>query len=268
MKGWHQHSHEHSLAARGITTARYRKRFPNLVKPYKGQNPRLTANYARFRQASPSSFVLGTFRTKRVADERAIIVAKRKRDSKFAIQSVMIPRKDYWAVKRVEKKGKVHVTKSGEEVKALAKDIVGEVRPFTQRVEIAGSIRRKQAHPVDVDVVVVPKDERSGERIREDLRAQSSRIYADGSEKFSGRIRGVKTEVIIAKPNEFEAQLMTVTGPYGANIQKRALARDKGMVLNQRGLFKGGKRVASTEKGIYRALGLSYRSPSERGLPR
>ena len=91
-RGWHMHSFEHGLARRGITTQKYRQKYPNLVKPFKGQNPRLTSKYARFRQASPSQFVSGTFRTKQASPKVSLIVAKQKRDAKFGVQSVMVRR--------------------------------------------------------------------------------------------------------------------------------------------------------------------------------
>ena len=256
--GWYQHSFEHSLARRGIATQKYRMKYPKLVKPFKGQNPRLTSNYARFRQASPTQFVAGTFRTKSVSPKVSLIVAKQKRDKKFEVQSVM--------VRRTFAK-KSHM-KSGSEVKQLAVQIARSISKDSSRVAVAGSIRRGVEDPADVDIVIVPKSDSAKSEIREYLRSRSSKVYQDGESKFAGRIDGVKTEVYFSKPDEFGAQLMRATGPAGANIQKSALARSKGLKLSQHGLFKGNRRIATSESAIYNKLGLTYRRPELRGTPR
>jgi len=124
-RGWHMHSFEHSLARRGITTLKYRMKYPKLVKPFKGQNPRLTSNYARFRQKSPSAFVPGTFRTKQASPKVSLIVAKQKRDAKFGVQSVMVRR--------------TFAKKSGSGVKSLANKVAGSISKDSSRVAITGS---------------------------------------------------------------------------------------------------------------------------------
>ena len=254
--GWFQHSFEHSLARRGIPTQKYRQRYPKLIKPFKGQNPRLTVNYARFRQAAPSSFVQGTFRTKRVTPNKSIIVAKQKRDQKFGLQSVLIKRNDYMSMKR-------------SEVRSVARRVAGALSKDAARVEIAGSLRRGMGKDAkDADIVVIPKNVQSKEVMRKYLRRNSTIIYQDGKEKFAGHIKGVKTEIYFSEPDEFGAQLMRATGPAGANIQKSALAREKGMKLSQHGLFRGKKRIAVSERAIYKNLGLTYRRPELRGTPR
>jgi DNA polymerase (family 10) len=153
-------------------------------------------------------------------------------------------------------------------VKQLASEIAGALKKDSSRVAITGSIRRDLSGPKDVDIVVVPKSDKKKSEIREYLRSRSSKIYQDGSSKFSGRIRGVKTEVYFSEPDEYGAQLLHRTGPAGANIQKSVLARSKGLKLSQHGLFKGSQRIAATERGIYNKLGLSYRRPELRGTPR
>lgn len=256
--GWYQHSYEHSLARRGITTLKYRMKYPKLVKPFKGQNPRLTSNYARFRQKSPSAFVSGTFRTKQASPKVSLIVAKQKRDAKFGVQSVMVRRT--FALK-------THM-KSGSEVKSLAQQIARSISKDSSRVAVAGSIRRNVSDPKDIDLVVVPQSDSKKSEIRSYLRSRSSKVYQDGSSKFSGKIDGVKTEVYFSGSDEYGAQLLRATGPAGANIQKSALARSKGLKLSQHGLYKGAQRIAVTERDIYGKLGLSYRAPEIRGTPR
>ena len=61
--------------------------------------------------------------------------------------------------------------------------------------------------------------------------------------------------------------LLSYTGPFGAEIGYRVIARKKGMLLNQYGLFdrKTGKYIAGkTEAEIYKALGKNYKEPELR----
>ena len=45
------------------------------------------------------------------------------------------------------------------EARAFAEEIVLDLRPFCDRIEIAGSIRRGEPHVGDVDLVVIPRSE-------------------------------------------------------------------------------------------------------------
>lgn len=266
--GWRYESYRHYLAAKGISTVRkkYQRKFSGLVKDFPGENPRITERFARFRQRDPNDFVKGSFRTKDLGGGKKIVVGKLKSSGKYQVQSVLFDRNFYWSVKRVLKKGKVHTTKSGGEVRQQAYRILRDIKRWSSRAEIAGSIRREQPNPVDIDIVVVPKDEG---KIRDYIRKHATKIYADGSRKLSAKINGIKTDIVFAKRDEFGAALLTFTGPFGANIQKRALAKQKGWLLNEKGLFdERGRRLASTEREIYNRLGRSYRPPSLRGQPR
>jgi hypothetical protein len=175
--------------------------------------------------------------------------------------------KKFFALKHVLKKGKVHVTRSGEEVRQLAREVVRSIRPHAERVEVAGSLRRGVKDATDADVVVIPK--RGHEQdIRDLMRRKASRVDAEGSHKIETHIKGVDVDVMFANRGDWGAQMLRWTGPWQANVHKSAVAKSKGMVLNQYGLWKGEKRVASSERDIYKELGLSYLPPEKRGLPR
>lgn len=166
---------------------------------------------------------------------------------------------------RTFKKGKYHFTLPGSEVIKLSKEIEGELRPLSRRIDIAGSIRRKVDEPVDIDIVMIPKNK---EKVRERL-AHLGEITEQGSTMVETKIKGVDVDTYFAEPESFGSQLMTRTGPFGANIRHRADAKTRGWKLSQYGLFdKSGRRIASTEKDIYNKLGLTYRKPELRGTPR
>jgi hypothetical protein len=86
---WKRESFRHSLASRGIKSKAYwRKKYPELVKPFPGENPRITDNFVRFRQEDPAKF--STFRTKPVSAGKQVILGKNKETGEFELQSVMI----------------------------------------------------------------------------------------------------------------------------------------------------------------------------------
>ena len=84
---------------------------------------------------------------------------------------------------------------------------------------------------------------------------------------FFGVGKGQRTQA--PTPESYGATLLYATGPLGSSISRRKLAQEKNLKLNQYGLWKGKKMIAGkTEREIYNKLGLSYRPPEERGLPR
>ncbi len=96
--GWRYESSRHSLAAKGIAT-KYQKKFPQFVKPFPGENPRVTEDYARFRQEDPSKFKKNSFRTIDPGKKGDIelVVARPKDFNKTKVQSVLVERKNYFA---------------------------------------------------------------------------------------------------------------------------------------------------------------------------
>jgi hypothetical protein len=83
--GWFKESYRHSLAAKGIQTKTYwRKRYPELVKDFPGENPRITKNFARFRQEDPAKY--DQYMTK-----GTVILGHNKYSDKWEKQSVMVP---------------------------------------------------------------------------------------------------------------------------------------------------------------------------------
>lgn len=161
----------------------------------------------------------------------------------------------------VFKKGKIIVTKNPEFVLFLADKIYSQLKPLSKRISFAGSIRRKSQKPVDIDIVLIPKDK---EKIKEILSKQGKILFS-GEKKFGVKVEGVKIELYFATEENWGAMLFYATGPFGLSIGLRILARKKGMLLNQYGLYKQGNLLASkTEEEIYSALGKKYKKPEER----
>ena len=162
----------------------------------------------------------------------------------------------------VLKKGKIVVTRKGNFVIKLSDEIFNFLKPFCKKIEIAGSIRRKEKNPVDIDIVLIPKN-----RIEiEEALKQKGRFIQGGEKKSRWRIEGVNIELYYTIEEEWGATLLAYSSRFGAGIGLRIVAKRKGMKLNQYGLFdKNGKKIAGkTEREIYHALGREWKSPERR----
>jgi len=162
------------------------------------------------------------------------------------------------------KKGHEVTTRKGDVVIRLANKIGGMLKPFSRRIEVVGSIRRKSKNPVDIDIVLIPKSEESKEKIEALLEKKGKRILG-GEKKAYFKVEGVEVELYYTTPEEWGAALLAYSSEFGAGIGLRVVAKKKGFKLNQHGLWRGTKRVAGkTEEEIYHALGRPYKEPWER----
>jgi len=145
----------------------------------------------------------------------------------------------------------------------LSKKLSDELKKQSTRLDVVGSIRRKEKNINDIDIVLIPKDR---EKIISVLEKYGSRIEG-GDKKLKYNIKGVSTEVYFATPNDYGAMLLTYTGPSGSNIGLRTKAKNQGYLLSQYGLFdrNTGKLLASkTEEDILKVLKHPYKKPEER----
>ena len=167
--------------------------------------------------------------------------------------------------RRVLKKGKVVTTRKGNVVLHLANSIVKKIKPLCSRIEIVGSIRRKVKNPVDIDIALIPKNEKDKDKIEEVLKKEGKFVQG-GEKRATFRIKGVKVELYYTNREEWGATLLAYSSEFGAGIGLRMVAKRKGMKLSQHGLFReSGRRIAGrTEEEIYHALGRPYKEPENR----
>jgi len=167
-------------------------------------------------------------------------------------------------LRHIFKKGKRITTRQGKIVINLANKIVSNIRPYCKRIQIVGSIRRKEKNPVDIDIVLIPKNEKNKKKIEEILK-RKGRFLEGGEKRASFRIKGVKVELYYTTIEEEGAALLAYSSRFGASIGLRLVAKRKGFKLNQHGLFRRGLGVAGkTEEEIYKALGRPWKKPEDR----
>jgi len=140
-----------------------------------------------------------------------------------------------------------------------------EEHPKTEKVEIAGSIRRGKETIGDIDLLTITQNP---EKIIEHFTSLkiANETIAKGPKKAIIRLEdGVECELRTFKKEEFGAALLYFTGSMEFNIELRKLAQSKSMKLNEYGLYKNKKKIASkTEKEIFKTLGLEYIQPELR----
>jgi len=166
--------------------------------------------------------------------------------------------------RRILKKEKFVITRKGRFVLNLSNKIVKSLKPYCKKIQVVGSIRRKEKNPVDVDITLIPKNNKSKKKIENNLR-NKGRFVQGGEKRATFRIKGVKIELYYTTEDSWGATLLAYSSRFGAGIGLRIVARKKGFKLNQYGLFRGNKKVAGkTEEEIYHALGREWKAPELR----
>jgi DNA polymerase (family X) len=132
-------------------------------------------------------------------------------------------------------------------------------------VDVAGSCRRRRATVGDLDVVAAAANpEPAMEQFvgYEDV----TEVLERGSTRASVMLRGgLQVDLRVVREASYGAALLYFTGSKAHNIELRQIAIDRGLKLNEYGLFRGARRLAGkTESEIYEKLGLPEIPPELR----
>ncbi|MEE9185586.1 MAG: DNA polymerase/3'-5' exonuclease PolX [Candidatus Binatia bacterium] len=132
-------------------------------------------------------------------------------------------------------------------------------------VEVAGSIRRRKETVGDADILATS---RKPEKVMDFFVSMPEVAHVLGKGKTKTMIKlknGLDVDLRVVPDESFGAALNYFTGSKDHNVALRRIAQEKGLKLNEYGLFRGGKRIAGkTEEEIYKALGLSFIPPEIR----
>jgi DNA polymerase (family 10) len=138
-------------------------------------------------------------------------------------------------------------------------------REGVQRAEIAGSFRRGRETVGDLDVLVSAR--RGAEVVRAFVEYPEVReVLARGSTKASVRLRsGLQVDLRVLADRSFGAALHYFTGSKPHNIAVRRLGQQKGLKINEYGIFRGSRRIGGrTEEEVFEAVGLPWIPPELR----
>ncbi len=148
-----------------------------------------------------------------------------------------------------------------------AEELAGDLRraPGVQRLEVAGSLRRRRETVKDIDLVASVRDPRP---LMDALarHAATAEVTARGGTKMQVRLKsGLPLDLRVVEDASFPCALLHFTGSKEHNVALRSLALDRGLSLNEYGLFKGKRTVpCRDETAIYRRLGLAFIPPELR----
>lgn len=164
-----------------------------------------------------------------------------------------------------------------DEAQKIADDILSDLKSLegVQQIEVAGSLRRSKETIGDIDILIAAEEKyiaplfetfTNHERVTE--------VLGKGDTKSSVRTtEGRQVDLRIVKPENFAAALMYFTGSKEHNVGMRSRARDRGMSLNEYGLYKlnadgetnwKAPQKTQTEADIYAKLDLNFVPPELR----
>lgn len=174
---------------------------------------------------------------------------------------------------RIPRKNIDHIN---EIIQNIVKEINKKSKVNLQGI-IAGSYRRKLAESGDIDCLISETKNKLTDKLIDDFikRLKEKGLITDdlgkGESKYSaicidkeGIHRRIDFE-FVKNYTSYPYDLLYFTGGQQFNMEMRTLAKEKGMLLNQNGLYINNKLItAKDEKEVFKHLGMKYIAPEER----
>ncbi|MGB7347288.1 MAG: DNA polymerase/3'-5' exonuclease PolX [Pirellulaceae bacterium] len=136
-----------------------------------------------------------------------------------------------------------------------------------EKMQWAGSYRRGRDTIGDLDLLVVA-DDREAAMDHLEAYPDRSQTIGRGETKISIRVgKAFQVDMRCVEANQFGAALQYFTGSQAHNIHTRRIAKDKGLKINEYGVFRtdDDTQVAGeTEEDVYAAIGLPWIAPELR----
>jgi len=152
-------------------------------------------------------------------------------------------------------------------VEAYAAAVLANLRDLeaVEKIEAAGSYRRRKETVGDLDFVVAS---RSPAKVIERFKSmpEAANVLAAGPTKGSLVLTsGIQIDLRVVAPASYGAALLYFTGSKAHNIALRRRAQERGLKINEYGVFRGEKAVSgTTEESVYAAVGLPLIEPELR----
>lgn len=158
-------------------------------------------------------------------------------------------------------------------VSKIPRDIIAQFRQKLSALlnthiwNIAGSYRRQKDYSRDIDIIIAYKGPIKD--IMKEIKSINPIIYSMGNDKTSFLVKFknkyLKVDLMKTTKSEYPFFLLYLTGSKDHNIKLRSIAKKKGMLLNQRGLFRSGEPIpAKNERDIFKHLNIPYTNPKDR----
>jgi DNA polymerase (family 10) len=168
--------------------------------------------------------------------------------------------------------GLEHIEQAGSrvyfaEAQAPAEAVLAALKklPEVHEAEIAGSFRRRRETVGDLDVLVTSSDSAAPMNLVA-AHPLVDNVLARGETKLSVRLKsGLQMDVRVVPEESYGAALVYFTGSKAHNIAVRKRALDRGLKINEYGVFRGEAAVAGrTEADVYAAVDLPWIPPELR----
>ena len=133
------------------------------------------------------------------------------------------------------------------------------------RIDVAGSIRRRRETVKDIDILVTSK---APLKVMEAFVAlpMVEEVLLKGETKTSVRLKqGIQVDLRVVDPECYGAALAYFTGSKAHNIRIRELGVQRGLKINEYGIFRGQERIGGREEEeVFAAVGLPWIPPELR----
>jgi len=167
-----------------------------------------------------------------------------------------------------------------EKAKKIAEELVEMLKPACERIEIAGSIRRRRTEVGDIELLVIPKYEETIDLLDRELGYHMLAQVFDHRRDRRGRITyGPKNKLLLHKPSGIGVDIFSVdeknwgmalfirTGPKEWNIKAMSRFRELDMQGHAYGgitAVDGGDIDCPDEETVFRYLQWPYIPPERR----
>lgn len=137
--------------------------------------------------------------------------------------------------------------------------------PGVQQVVLAGSYRRARETVGDIDILITATPD-SQVMTRFCSYDEIAEVLSHGPTRSSVVLKcKLQVDARVVSPESYGAALHYFTGSKAHNIAIRRLGQERGLKINEYGVFKGETRIAGeTEESVFQAVGLPFIPPELR----
>jgi DNA polymerase (family X) len=140
-----------------------------------------------------------------------------------------------------------------------------EAVPGAANVMVAGSYRRMRETVGDLDLLVIAP---SGAAVADRFCSYPDvrQVLAKGPTRSSVILKsGLQVDLRVVPAESYGAALHYFTGSKAHNIAIRRRAQERGLLINEYGVYRGTERIAGdTEESVFAAVGLAFIAPELR----
>jgi DNA polymerase/3'-5' exonuclease PolX len=160
-----------------------------------------------------------------------------------------------------------------KDAEEIALDFLSKTKDLYEKFLLAGSIRRKEPIAHDIDFAVIPKGRSFGvwkDKVTQRVVDIGGKVYSFGEVISNFRYREAQVNLFLClNEDAWGVTQMWATGPKGHTIGMTIKARERGLVINSKGLWtrdEPPKLVKTrTEEEVGKILGWKYKPPETRG---